>query len=921
MDSNAGAGPTTNSTEGSPLKWSRLVRGTSCVESTGSDVDPPSDPWRFFSDIKGKIAKSVEEKITEIKSRNQEEGSPSKKILSKDNSSHSESEELSESSLSKTCGIGSTTEGVEMSSEDESLSLHEKHQSNVKMEKNKKPKHRIRFQKTTKTGKPVAMEGTISITNLTKLYNISAENIEEAFPLPDIDSDCAVEALEDAEDIEQLKNDDEEIVLKSLGEKYDNIKLDAENVLNIEEIKGVDKEMVQNNKTKTVFAPVGFFDFRVVQKKKLFTFNRFYIMLSILPLIAILYYWVQKYSPFLGGILLGFLVASIYFYIITGRFLPISKKVKNKMIWEVPAIKEHVPIKKYEGWMNELPDNYNPLTYHICQTQSVYLRLQGNLLKIGNTTQTKVPKRAMWNQPEIKVNSLSFNRVYNLTGAKVTLLPEGLTRIRLWSKKYPICVTLSDQMVFEDDPLSDKSKDEVKEDSPPAVVKKTSAFTFRKKNISSLPTAQRFSQLKDQENYYLDAEISRSHTPSPDSEENISETNLPSPTTPKALENQQEEIDEDSLTDGWLHCSVDDSPMETKLILFGRTDREKEDWFRKLVQASRTSTEEITASQSSNDSLSALKETDYENYMNNIFKKILDKSNENPTDSVIKESQSGVAWTNALIGRVLFDCMCDDNFSSRVKERIQRKLHAIRLPYFIEELSVVELNLGTTPMVFNNPKNPEIDNRGLWVDIDMSYEGSAVLTLMTKLNLMKLKQPSVAKEKVEPEKTAMFHSDVDDSAESSSEDESSSFLPNVVSLVEEKQIQNAEKQPPSKKFMKMVDRITESKIFQAATENKYIKKAMEGVSNTDLRLKVEIRRVEGTLVINIPPPPSDRIWVGFRPVPELILSAHPIVGERNITLMHITGWIEKKLIQEFQKVLVIPNMEDLVIPVMMSKLP
>lgn len=65
-----------------------------------------------------KITKSVEEKITEIKTKNQEEGSPSKSKTegksdktSRENSTISDSEELSESSLSKTCGIVSTTEG------------------------------------------------------------------------------------------------------------------------------------------------------------------------------------------------------------------------------------------------------------------------------------------------------------------------------------------------------------------------------------------------------------------------------------------------------------------------------------------------------------------------------------------------------------------------------------------------------------------------------------------------------------------------------------------------------------------------------------------------------------------------------------------------------------------------------------------
>lgn len=153
------------------------------------------------------------------------------------------------------------------------------------------------------------------------------------------------------------------------------------------------------------------------------------------------------------------------------------------------------------------------------------------------------------------------------------------------------------------------------------------------------------------------------------------------------------------------------------------------------------------------------------------------------------------------------------------------------------------------------------------------------------------------------ERPAMFHSDVEDSAESTSDDESINvFYPNptVLDGTTGAYPSGAAPSSNSKKFMKMVDKIAESKFFQAATEYRYIKKAMEGVSNTELRLKVDVKRLVGTLVLNIPPPPSDRVWIGFRPLPELALSAQPIVGDRNITFLRITSWIEKKLLQEFQ---------------------
>lgn len=39
---------------------------------------------------------------------------------------------------------------------------------------------------------------------------------------------------------------------------------------------------------------------------------------------------------------------------------------------------------------------------------------------------------------------------------------------------------------------------------------------------------------------------------------------------------------------------------------------------------------------------------------------------------------------------------------------------------------------------------------------------------------------------------------------------------------------------------------------------------------------------------------------GFRTPPHLELKARPKLGEREVTLAHVTEWIEKKLEQEFQ---------------------
>jgi hypothetical protein len=85
-------------------------------------------------------------------------------------------------------------------------------------------------------------------------------------------------------------------------------------------------------------------------------------------------------------------------------------------------------------------------------------------------------------------------------------------------------------------------------------------------------------------------------------------------------------------------------------------------------------------------------------------------------------------------------------------------LLSFQLPYFIEDLIITELDLGHNVPLAHRASHPKLDERGLWVDLDITYEGTACFTLETKLNLMKVKQmggeiasaqASVAAEKAE----------------------------------------------------------------------------------------------------------------------------------------------------------------------------
>ncbi|XP_041788960.1 testis-expressed protein 2-like isoform X2 [Chelmon rostratus] len=554
----------------------------------------------------------------------------------------------------------------------------------------------------------------------------------------------------------------------------------------------------------------------------------------------------------------------------------------------------------YKGWMNEI-SNYDPETYHATLTYSVFIRLEGSIIRLSKPNHN-IARRATHNEPKPDVTYIS-QKIYDLTNSKVHLVPQSLARKRVWNKKYPICIELGKQ----DDFMSKAEGD-------------------RWEASESLNTRDRGEG-----------------------------------------------------TSGAQERGSSSSSRDLTLYLFGRTGREKEEWFQRFLSASKLKTDvkntsgvagskSALSSHSRSSSRSSLDEAlasqprskdsstssitagsaktklllDYSVYMASILPKQAavsptaaspplqspqsspgaDKKLQGTTSAQVQPSgeqeEDTVAWVNAALGRVFWDFLSEPYWADLVSKKIQMKLSKIRLPYFMNELTLTELDMGSaTPRILGATK-PSIDYRGLWFDLEISYSGSFLMTLETKMNLIRLGKEGESVRfgefgKDGPRSYCLADSDEESSSAGSSDEEDSSELSNDSTGAEGW----AGGHKPSK-IMRFVDKITKSKYFQKATETEFIKKKMEEVSNTPLLLTVEVQELQGTLAVNIPPPPTDRIWYGFRTPPHLELKARPKLGEREVTLAHVTDWIEKKLDQEFQKIFVMPNMDDVWLTIMHS---
>ncbi|XP_005101302.1 testis-expressed protein 2 [Aplysia californica] len=664
-----------------------------------------------------------------------------------------------------------------------------------------------------------------------------------------------------------------------------------------------------------ILRQLSFADNRPVPVQKLIVISLFVFAYLILPL-----------PSYMSGFIMGSLLAtaSCGFYLWLMEPPPPSEPFTLPPVEDLPP--PPVPEMKvglegeecrHKGWMNELTD-YTVENYHINKTHCVFISLEGTHLRLQRP-KNPVPKRAMWDESFPKPQFI-HQRHFDLPGSSVYLLPQGLVKKRIWSKKYPICISLTSAKggvsSNGEDAATSKLKHILSEPIIGAKKEKVSDMGFEiiteeKCDSNVLYLFARTGREKEEwfkrfsaaaagiplGNHVMDMKraVGSNSSPPPKKSSEVTprhkrEGSTDSITSASSLPDIAPEVNgtkEDSqgvslltfahymgrLMPAGLSSRLS-SPTHTAPVKDIGSSKEGKDGA-KSQPASKDEEEAIPISQNG---------------------------------SIVCDSQ--LFWVNALIGRCFFDFLRDKWWIGKVTEKLQRKLNKIHVPYFIEELQVTDIHMGYEIPAIRHAGRPYMDEKGFWVDLDITYSGGFTMTIETKMNLMKLKKSPHASNspgRSVDSKSPVTDSDEEDSAESSTDEEEETPATGE---------DGSSGGGTSKKFLRYLNKITQSRYFQQATEYKVIKRAMENVSNTRLTLTVTVNSLVGKLALNIPPPPSDRLWYGFRGNPRLRLSAKPQVGERAVTITHITEWIEKKLALEFQRVFVMPNMDDLVIPIL-----
>lgn len=416
------------------------------------------------------------------------------------------------------------------------------------------------------------------------------------------------------------------------------------------------------------------------------------------------------------GVVAGFMLALMVLWLSSPRRSSSGMRRGRRRIepWNVAQLDIKEP-GIFKGWMNEI-HSYDPEMYHATLTHSVYVRLEGSVLRLSKPNRN-ISRRATHNEPKPDVTYIS-QKIYDLTDSKIQLVPQSLARKRVWNKKYPICIELAKQEDFMSKAQGEKP--EAGEDKLTGLGEKLERTDKCEK-----------------------AEVSGASE----------ETKRP--------------------TSGGGDLTI---------YLFGRTGREKEEWFRRFLLASRMKSEgrggglpgicksaflpshsrssstqsggglEADSRSSSRGSLEELSQSrhretaslltcgsaggmkqkmllDYNVYMAKYVNPQAPPRSPTATDSpghspesspkttkkIRRSSEETVepeAWVNAFLGRIFWDFLGEKYWANVVSKKIQMKLSKIRLPYVMNELTLTELDMGFSIPKILHASAPTVDHQG-----------------------------------------------------------------------------------------------------------------------------------------------------------------------------------------------------------------
>ncbi|CAF2749352.1 unnamed protein product [Rotaria sp. Silwood2] len=261
---------------------------------------------------------------------------------------------------------------------------------------------------------------------------------------------------------------------------------------------------------------------------------------------------------------------------------------------------------------------------------------------------------------------------------------------------------------------------------------------------------------------------------------------------------------------------------------------------------------------------------------------------------------------NFMTRRLLCDMFHTPVFKDLLKNKVEMKLKEIAVS-ILENLRVVSIDLGKTFPIILKIEPMQWNTQGIWFNLFLYYRGNFKLSIKSRVILQKLINYDSKNDKpifAQHQTSQIVHQD----NEHINEDD----------LIQRQKLLAKEPEVPemavTRKLGTILTNLALNKYFQMFVNLPFVKTLFEKFSQQDVGIDVELTSFSGVLTLNIPPPPSDRIWVGFPEMPDLNIKVTPTYGEKKYSYILLQDFLAAKARAELKRLVVLPAMDDQLLP-------
>ena len=385
----------------------------------------------------------------------------------------------------------------------------------------------------------------------------------------------------------------------------------------------------------------------------------------------------------LSGFITGLALAAIITYWLCSYLNPPASRLDITARLASQAapgqIEIHEPPPVFQAWMNLLPHQFQPYdvdTYEVRNTVSVKVSVEHHMLKI-EYPEWNIPKRL--NTDEVIPADLKFlyhSDHVDLTKARISLLPEGIAGKRMFSKKYPI------------------------------EIRTNGLVASAAQQPTSLILQRKFSRSKE------------------------------------SLNSDDSDLFKDVGGTPPQQSPVSEYPESKVFYLFARADREKEDLYKCLLDAHYFLTDTVLDVARRQDAITegidrdaGGRETVRERKANftDFMARVLDIQQEAAREDGEGERKGDAClnFLNVFLNRIFYDIHKSEAVKTMLKTRVYNKLLKIKITQWFKSIELTEINMGKTLPKVCWVTNLHQNERGLWVEVGIEYDGIASATVET----------------------------------------------------------------------------------------------------------------------------------------------------------------------------------------------